>query len=49
MTMIEIPLKSAEINGNRQTILLPVEDVMAALVRKYAEESNGNAKKNDRA
>lgn len=31
MTMIEIPLKSAEINGDRGTIALPLIDVLHAL------------------
>lgn len=43
MMMIEIPLTCAEINGERQTISLPVEDVVAALVRRCMEES-GRAK-----
>lgn len=33
MTMIEIPLKSAEINGDRGTIALPLKDVLAVLER----------------
>ena len=39
MMMVEIPLRSAKINGDEQTISLPVEDVVAALVKKYVEES----------
>lgn len=31
MMMIEIPIKSAEINGDRGTIRMPLEDVMRAL------------------
>ena len=48
MTMIEIPLKSAKIDGDKQTILLPAEDVLAALVKKYVEEC-GHGKETDRA
>ena len=48
MMMVEIPLRSAEINGDKQTISLPVEDVVAALVKKYVEESM-HEKETDRA
>ena len=33
MMMVEIPLRSAKINGDDQTISLPVEDIVAALVK----------------
>ena len=33
MMMVDIPLKSAKIDGEAQTIALPVEDVVAALVK----------------
>ena len=39
MMMVEIPLKSAEINGDKQTITLPLEDVVAALSKKCVEEN----------
>ena len=31
--LVEIPLRSAKINGDAQTIALPVEDVVAALIK----------------
>ena len=34
--MIEIPLRSARINGDEQTIALPVEDVIEALIKAAA-------------
>lgn len=37
MMTVEIPLRSAKINGDAQMIALPVEDVMAAMARKAGE------------
>lgn len=38
MTMIEIPIKSAEINGDRGTISLPLKDVLKVLERGLTTE-----------
>ena len=48
MIMIEIPLRSAEINGDRGTISLPLEDVEEALKNAQGGGGRENAKEHDR-